>query len=105
MSPFQPTVVRGFSKYTRMKMHRFSLSFSRSSTSRVAYSRAATGSWIEHGPTTTSNRSSSPCTMRVAASRALAMTVEISSVSGSSSMRIAGGIKGRSCAMRKSSVT
>ena len=58
ISPFQPTVVRGFSKYTRITSSRVCSTCAASCRSRPAYSRAATGSWIEHGPTTTNSRGS-----------------------------------------------
>ena len=64
MRPFQPTVVRGFSKYTRMISSIVSSTFDERSRSRCAYSRAAAGSWIEHGPTTTNSRGSSRSRMR-----------------------------------------
>ena len=64
MRPFQPTVVRGFSKYTRITISSSPLKRSRSFTSRPAYSIAAFVSWIEHGPMTTISRSSIPCRMR-----------------------------------------
>ena len=41
MRPFHPTVVRGFSKYTRITMMRSLASASRTAASRVAYSIAA----------------------------------------------------------------
>ena len=41
MSPFQPTVVRGFSKYTRMISNSVGATWSASAFSRAAYSRAA----------------------------------------------------------------
>jgi hypothetical protein len=62
-------VVRGFSKYTRMTIHRRSASSSRSPASRVAYSRAPFSSWIEHGPMTTSSRGSVPSRIRSTAAR------------------------------------
>ena len=58
--PFQPVTVRGFSKYTRITISRSSACRSRSSASLAAYSRAAFGSCTEHGPVTTSSRSSAP---------------------------------------------
>ena len=64
MSPFQPTVVRGFSKYTRMTISRSSESRSRTAFRWSLYSSAAAGSWMEQGPTITSSLSSSPCRMR-----------------------------------------
>ena len=66
MRPFQPTVVRGFSKYTRMTMSICCASASACSFSRAAYSRAASGSWIEHGPTMTSSLRSRPAMMSLA---------------------------------------
>ena len=60
INPFQPTVVRGFSKYTRIKRN------NRSSNSRErvinfsAYSRQAVKSCIEQGPTTPIRRRSRP---------------------------------------------
>jgi len=59
MSPFHPTVVRGFSKYTRMTISSSLACLPRSRASRAAYSSAASGSWIEQGPMTTSRRSDS----------------------------------------------
>ena len=47
--PFQPMVVRGFSKYTRITMNSCLASSSRSVASRRAYSSAAASSWIEQG--------------------------------------------------------
>ena len=52
-------------------MKRLSACFCRCWTSHVAYSFAAAGSWIEHGPTTTSSRErvSVPRTMETAVAR------------------------------------
>lgn len=58
MRPFQPTVVRGFSRYARMTMQRSALSLSERALRRRAYSRAVFGSWMEQGPQTTRRRSS-----------------------------------------------
>ncbi len=55
MIPFHPTVVRGFSKYVRMTISKSSPNFSRWVFSHLAYSIAAFGSCIEHGPITTIN--------------------------------------------------
>ena len=41
MSPFHPTVVRGFSKYTRMMRSSVGATWAASAFSRPAYSRAA----------------------------------------------------------------
>jgi len=61
--PFQPTVVRGFSKYVRMTSFKSVSSLGSSVFSRRAYSSPASGSWIEQGPTTTTSRSSLPLMM------------------------------------------
>jgi hypothetical protein len=50
--PFHPTVVRGFSKYTRITIRRSFSKRAASFCSRVAYSMAESTSWIEQGPTT-----------------------------------------------------
>ena len=62
IKPFQPTVVRGFSKYTRITMSNSFSYFLRSGNKRSAYSMAALGSWMEHGPIITNKRLSRPCT-------------------------------------------
>ena len=49
MRPFQPTVVRGFSRYARMTISRSWEWRSASRFSRAQYSSAASGSWIEQG--------------------------------------------------------
>src|SRR3990167_5038998 len=46
--PFQPTVVRGFSKYARITRYRLSEASAASALRRSAYSWAALISWIEH---------------------------------------------------------
>ena len=104
MSPFQPTVVRGFSKYTRITISSASPCVSRSGRSRRAYSSAALASWIEHGPITTARRSSSPCRIRCSARRALATLSDIGSVHGSSRRSSAGVDSGAKLRMRRSSV-
>ena len=63
MSPFQPTVVRGFSKYTRITISSVSAYWVRTAIRRRAYSTAAAGSWMEQGPMTTIRRSSLPAMM------------------------------------------
>src|SRR5919201_910780 len=65
---------------------------------------AATGSWIEHGPTTTSSRWSRPLRIALTASRARLTVSEPLSPSGSSSTRMAGGSNGRKLSMRRSPV-
>ena len=67
--PFQPIVVRGFSKYTRISTSMVLSTRWARPCSRVAYSRAATWSWIEHGPTTTNSRGSCRSRMRRTALR------------------------------------
>ena len=67
--PFQPRVERGFSKYTRITTSRPSESRSATGRRRSAYSRAAFASCTEHGPTTTSRRSSTPFSTSVTAWR------------------------------------
>jgi hypothetical protein len=106
ISPFQPTVVRGFSKYTRITTSRSPACFSRSAFSLRAYSMAAAGSWIEQGPMITSKRSSSPEMMR----RTLLRVVLISDSTGVSAIgkkriRCSGGGSGVTSRMRWSSVS
>jgi len=60
-----------------------------------AYSIAAAGSWIEHGPTTTNSRSSSPIRIRVVTSRASLTTRAAVALVGRSAISTAGAIKGR----------
>ncbi len=71
IKPFQPTVVRGFSKYTRMIGSSVESTLAASALRRAAYSRAAATSWIEHGPTTTNNRGSRRSSMARTISREL----------------------------------
>ena len=104
MSPFQPTVVRGFSKYTRITMQRSGASSSAALRRRSAYSWAAAGSWTEHGPTTTSSRSLRPARMSDTSSRARVTMSDPFSERGCSSMRIAGGNSGWMRSMRRSRV-
>ncbi len=92
MSPFHPTVVRGFSKYTRITIISSSESSAMDCFSNPAYSFAATGSWIEQGPTTTTNRSSAPLRMSTICWRASKTVREALSVSGISSATKTGGI-------------
>ena len=103
--PFQPTVVRGFSKYTRMMTHRSSLRRSAHLANRPAYSMAASVSWMEQGPTMARSRSSAPLTMAAASWRARVTVSDAFSVMGnSSSTSIAGGMSGRRLEIRRSSV-
>src|SRR5438132_12932576 len=71
---------------------------------RAAYSRAAPESWIEHGPTTASSRSSAPCRMRWIDWRALVTVASAGASTGSSSSSSCGGISARMALMRRSSV-
>src|SRR5499426_3407645 len=77
---------------------------SASALSRRAYSVAAAGSWIEHGPTMTTSRSSSPRRMRLMSRRARVTVSEPRSLSGCSSRRIRGGRSGRKLSTRRSRV-
>ena len=56
--PRHPTVVRGFSKYTRMITTISCCTRVANSARRPAYSSAARSSWMEQGPTITSRRGS-----------------------------------------------
>ena len=104
ISPFQPTVVRGFSKYTRITISSASPSASRNGRRRRAYSIAAAGSWIEHGPITTARRSSWPCRMRCRAPRASETVSDTWSVQGICAISCAGGTSASMRRMRRSSV-
>jgi hypothetical protein len=100
IKPFQPTVERGFSKYTRITTSRSSASRAACPRSSVAYSPAASGSCTEHGPTTTSSRRSRPASTSCTWWR-LSSTVSCrSAVSGSSWWSSAGLISGTTAAMR-----
>ena len=105
MRPFQPTVVRGFSKYTRMTMHELvgELVARRAEAGR-AYSSAATGSWIEHGPDDDDEPVVLAAEDAATASRPRLIVAEPRSVRGSSSRRMAGGSSGRKLSMRRSRV-
>ncbi len=119
ISPFHPTVVLGFSlhnrrhgepplllslgppgthKYTRMTTpspsHRPALT---SACSRLAYSIACSGSWMLHGPRTTSSRSSSPWMMRDERWRETEMVFCEADDEGRSCRSRAGGIRGSYC--------
>ena len=104
MSPFQPIVVRGFSKYTRIRISNWPASALACSLSLPAYSRAASGSWIEHGPTITSSRGSSPLMISLACRRTLKTSEDCSGARGSSSIRSAGARTSAMPVMRTSSV-
>ena len=102
MRPFQPVVVRGFSKYTRIAMSRSCSWRSASARSRRAYSRAASGSCTLHGPTTTSSRSSIPSRIASTSARPRRTRSAISGSSGRCSSRSAGVVSGDTRAMRVS---
>jgi len=81
MSPFHPTVVRGFSKYTRITTRRSEARRARSAFQAQAYSVAAFRSWMEHGPTTTTRSAVvGPAQDVVDAWRASKVTRSVSSV-------------------------
>jgi hypothetical protein len=56
MWPFQPTVVRGFSKYTRITICKFLACWSACTLSSLPYAMAWSWSWTEHEPTTITKR-------------------------------------------------
>src|SRR6185312_5072089 len=102
--PFQPTVVRGFSKYTRITISSASPSSRRSSASLPAYSSAAGVSWMEHGPITTTSRSSRPLMMACSAWREASTVAIAAAVAVQSRMTSAGVLRGVIALMRRSSV-
>src|SRR5699024_5368811 len=65
---------------------------------------ADSGSCTEHGPTTTSRRSSSPSSTRLICARAFSTKVLLSGVSGSSDSRSLGAMSGWELATRVSFV-
>ena len=65
---------------------------------------AASGSWMEQGPTTTSRRSSRPWMMSWAALRAAVTAAVARSVRGRAAMISSGGVSGLMVLMRSSSV-
>ena len=78
---------------------------SRSALSRFAYSTAATGSWIEHGPMMTSRRSSSRRMIRRIESRVVPMSVSTGVPAiGKKRIRCSGGGSGVTFSIRRSSV-
>src|SRR5437879_2884889 len=102
--PFHPTVVRGFSKYTRITISSSPARRACSPARRRAYSRAAAGSWNEQGPITTTSRSSMPCRIRCTALRASCTVCEALSVQGNSRIRWDGGDSSLISLIRRSSV-
>ena len=72
---------------------------------RDAYSRAAAGSWMEHGPAMTRSRSSSPARIRRIACRVVWMSSEVRSGRGSSWSSIAGVTTSSIDVIRRSSVS
>ena len=105
INPFQPIVVRGFSKYTRITITRRSSSSRLTAASFSAYSCAAFGSWIEHGPTMTSNRSSRPLSTSRISWREWSTNSLISSVSGCSLRKARGAGIGSSWRILTSTVS
>src|SRR4051812_6351999 len=71
---------------------------------RSAYSSAAPASWIEHGPTTATRRSSAPWSTRCTAWRALVTVASDAASIGSSSTSSCGARSARTAEIRKSSV-
>jgi len=69
IKPFHPPMVRGFSKYVRMTRYITSETSPAKSRSLPAYSKAAFGSWMEHGPTIANKRWSRPFTMSLTMER------------------------------------
>ena len=104
MRPFQPTVVRGFSKYTRITTSRSFLRRSASALRRRAYSMAASVSWMEQGPITTSRRSSAPNRMRWMAVRASKAVSAALGVAGNSRSMWMGGASSLMSLIRTSSI-
>ena len=102
--PFHPIVVRGFSKYTRITRKNWSATSGASRASRRAYSMAAFGSWMEHGPTTTSRRGSSRRRIRCTVSRPRTTVDAAVSRCGSASFSSRGESKGRMVTTRRSLV-
>src|SRR5215510_779651 len=87
-----------------MTMRRSRACSSATALSRRAYSIAAAGSWIEHGPTMTTSRSSSPRRIRLISCRARVTVSEPRSESGCSSSKMRGGKSGRKLSTRRSRV-
>ena len=104
ISPFQPTVVRGFSKYTRITISSSPACCLRCAARRPAYSNAARVSWIEHGPITTARRSSSPARMRCSACLEALTVCTACTLAAQSRITSAGALSGVMARMRKSSV-
>ena len=82
--PFQPRVVRGFSKYARMTTRMSWETFFARSWSLAAYWRAASRSWMEQGPTSMRRRLSRPSRMSRTWARISWMFRRMFSVNGSS---------------------
>jgi hypothetical protein len=101
ISPFQPTVVLGFSKYTRMQSSTSSATRSAAALSLPAYSSAAPGSWIEHGPTMARRRESSPRRIRSIWLRASATKRALLGGQGCRACSSAGAMSGSICVTRR----
>ncbi|RCM35166.1 hypothetical protein PA171_04334 [Pseudomonas aeruginosa] len=91
--PFQPTVVRGFSKYTRITRNSVSATSAASALRRSAYSWAALMSWMEQGPITTNRRWSLPSRMSRTTWRPWATVCRALSVRGISRLSCSGVIR------------
>src|SRR5262245_1765221 len=85
-----------------MTMQRRSMSSWRRVLRRVAYSRAASGSWMEQGPTITKSRWSSLRRIRRMAARPSTTVRCVTSVMGSSAFKARGGGNGDRSRMGRS---
>jgi len=103
MSPFHPTVVRGFSKYVRITRNTF-LFFSCNSLSKCAYSIASSTLWIEQGPLTTKSLGSRILIISETIWRASSMCWAVCLSRGSLSIRCCGVVIGAISSIRLSSV-
>ena len=104
IKPFQPMVVRGFSKYTRITINKSSCNSAFRAASFCAYSRAALESWIEQGPTITIRRLSLPIRIFLMVSLAWKTPAEALSVNGNFCISALGAIIGAEEVMRTLSV-
>ncbi|GAC20131.1 hypothetical protein GARC_3172 [Paraglaciecola arctica BSs20135] len=84
INPFQPTVVRGFSKYTRITIYRVSLQLSCNSFNLSAYSLAASISCIEQGPHISKNLWSLRCKISLITCLEVCTICKVDSLTGNS---------------------
>ena len=103
MKPFQPTVVLGFSKYTRMTSSSVSETSAESFFSFSAYSIAASISWIEQGPTMRNSLGSSRLKILFIASLAFDTVASACSDAGTATLSWLGVIRVSSLSTFKSS--